>query len=152
MQCACMQELWHVTRVLTAAAAALALPLALACYLIPLFLPHVLTADAAVIAAMRPLAPTAGAAILLCTLDVACEGVLVAQRRLRFLITSMTVVLGAVAAYFAAGGGASVTATWAGLLIFFGMRSALSAVGVARSMLRGLQGTGSGMHTAAGCV
>lgn len=145
-----MQELRHVAKVLTAAAAALAVPLALACCLVPLCLPHTLTTDSAVIAAMRPLAPTAGAGILLCTLDVACEGVLVAQRHLRYLIGGMTIVLVAVAAYFYAGYGTTVAGTWTGLLMFFGMRCVLSVAGVLRSMLREStdSGTDGGLHAA----
>lgn len=133
-----------MVKVLTGAAACLALPLALACCLVPLHLPHLFTSDATVIAALRPLAPTAGAAILLCTLDVACEGVLVAQRRLRFLIAGMSAVLVAVAAYFADGRGTTAVGAWTGLLMFFGLRCALSSAGVLHSLLRTRQIAGGG--------
>lgn len=131
-----------MAKVLTGAAAALAVPLALTCCLVPLHLPHLFTADAAVAAALAPLAPTAGAAILLCTLDVACEGILVAQGRLGLLITGMSAVLVAVGAYFWAGYGATAAGTWRGLLIFFALRCALSSAGVLYSMLGGEPGAG----------
>lgn len=72
-----MQALAHLTRVLTGAAVVLAAPLAAACAAMPLLNPHLFTSDAAVMAAMRTLAPIAAASILACTLDVACEGLLV---------------------------------------------------------------------------
>eukprot|EP00892_Ulva_mutabilis_P012649 jgi/Ulvmu1/9757/UM055_0097.1 len=147
--CASFHEFRHVARVLIGAAAALAVPLALTCCLLPLFLPHLLTAEPAVIAAMRPLAPTAGLSILLCTLDVACEGVLVAQRRLRYLIGGMTAVLVAVVAYFAAGHGSTVGGAWFGLLMFFGMRCMLSGAGVLRGMMDGRRSTEAGGKIAA---
>lgn len=139
-----------MVKVLTGAAACLALPLALTCCLVPLYLPHLFTSDAAVVAALRPLAPTAGAAILLCTLDVACEGVLVAQRRLRFLIAGLSAVLAAVAAYFADGRGTTASGAWTGLFMFFGLRCALSTAGVLHSMLRTRQAEGGTLRTKPG--
>jgi Na+-driven multidrug efflux pump len=72
-----VQELAKVTRVITVAAVCLTIPLALMCAAVPLSLPHLLTADPQVAACMRLLAPIAAASILACTLDVACEGLLV---------------------------------------------------------------------------
>lgn len=136
---ACMQELNHVVRLLTVTAAVLAVPLALACCLVPLHLPYLLTSDAAVVAALRPLAPTAGAAILLCTMDTACEGVLVAQGRVRMLIAGMSAIAVALGLYFWAGNGTTAIGTWRGLLLFFCMRVVLTGAGVAQGMMRGRQ-------------
>ena len=66
-----------MTKVITVAAVCLTVPLACMCAAIPLGLPHLLTADPKVAACMRSLAPIAAASILACTLDVACEGLLV---------------------------------------------------------------------------
>jgi hypothetical protein len=117
-------------------AAALAAPLAAVCSALPLLVPWALTADAAVAAAMRSIAPFAGGAILLCTIDVASEGLLVAGKRLRLLLGSMTGVLGAVGTYFWAGKGMSLQGTWGGLVLFFGLRCAVSVGAVVRTLLR----------------
>lgn len=64
----------------------------------------------------------------------------VAQGRLRQLLATMIGVLGLVAAYFSTGCGGhglSLTGTWGGLLIFFGLRSVLSSAGVAWGVLAG---------------
>lgn len=66
-----------VTRVITVAAVCLTVPLALMCAAVPLGLPHLLTSDPKVAACMRSLAPIAAGSILACTLDVACEGLMV---------------------------------------------------------------------------
>lgn len=72
-----LQALAKVTRVITVAAVALTVPLAVMCASVPLALPHLLTSDPKVAACMRSLAPIAAASILACTIDVACEGLLV---------------------------------------------------------------------------
>lgn len=66
-----------MTKVITVAAVCLTVPLACMCAAIPLGLPHLLTADPKVAACMRSLAPIAAGSILACTIDVACEGLLV---------------------------------------------------------------------------
>jgi predicted phage tail protein len=55
----------------------------------------------------------------------------VAQGKLRQLLVTMCGVLTLVAAYFHSGYGTCITGTWGGLLLFFGLRSMLSAGGVA---------------------
>jgi hypothetical protein len=61
-------------------------------------------------------------------MDSACEGLLVARRRLRLLFASMTAILVLMAVYFALGGGTTLIGAWAGLVLFFGPRCALSFV------------------------
>lgn len=55
----------------------------------------------------------------------------VAQGKLRQLLITMCGVLTLVAAYFYTGRGNTIAGTWGGLLLFFGLRSMLSAGGVA---------------------
>jgi hypothetical protein len=81
-----MQELVKVARVITIAAACLTVPLALMCAAVPLVFPHLLTADPAVATCMRSLALIAAASILACTMDVACEGLLVRMHACMLLI------------------------------------------------------------------
>lgn len=115
-----------VTVHLMRGAALLALPLAIFCTAVPAFLPGAISGDPAVGGRLLALAPWASASIFLCTMDVCCEGLLVARKRLPLLISSMCAVLLAVAAYFYAGRGSTLTGTWAGLVLFFAPRSILS--------------------------
>lgn len=55
----------------------------------------------------------------------------VAQGKLKQLLITMCGVLTLVAAYFYTGRGLTLNGTWGGLLLFFGLRSMLSASGVA---------------------
>ena len=121
-----MQAKRTVTLHLLKGAALLALPLAVFCTAVPALLPAAISSDPAVGGRLLALAPWASASIFLCTMDVCCEGLLVARKRLPLLITSMCAVLLAVAAYFYAGNGATLSGTWAGLLLFFAPRSVLS--------------------------
>ena len=121
-----MQHKRTVTKHLLRGAALIAIPLAAFCTAVPLLFPSAISADPAVGSRLLALAPFASASIFLCAVDVACEGLLVARKRLPLLITSMSVVLCAVAAYFWAGFGRTLTGTWAGLLLFFAPRCALS--------------------------
>lgn len=69
--------------------------------------------------------------------DVGILCLQVAQGKLRQLLVTMCGVLTLVAAYFYTGRGLTLTGTWGGLLLFFGLRSMLSAAGVAWQMMSG---------------
>ena len=112
----------HVAQLILKGALLIALPLVLFCVAVPTKLSALITSDVHVSNSLVKLAPLAACSILLCTIDVACEGLLVAQRRMRLLITSMTVVLSLVGVYFFCGGGKSLAGTWGGLVVFFGPR------------------------------
>ena len=60
----------------------------------------------------------------------------VAQDKLRQLLVTMCGVLTLVAVYFSSGRGHTIGGTWGGLLLFFGLRSMLSAGGVAWQTMR----------------
>jgi Na+-driven multidrug efflux pump len=132
----CLQGRAHVASLILRGAVLLALPLGAFCVAVPLKFSSFITADSAVAASLAKLAPLASMSILLCTIDVACEGLLVASHRMRLLITSMTVVLAFVVVYFVAGGGASLAGTWAGLVIFFGPRCCVSVTAVLGAMMK----------------
>ena len=131
-----MQGRAHVAALILRGAALLAVPLVIFCLLVPTQFSGIITADKKVAASLAALSPLAAASILCCTIDVACEGLLVATRRMRLLITSMTVVLLVVFAYFWLGGGATLPGTWAGLVIFFGPRCCVSLTAVVSKVLR----------------
>ena len=121
----------HVSGLLLTGALLLAAPLAAICLAVPGVQPSLLAgADVAVGHHVRAVAPLAAASIVLCTIDVAAEGILVALHRLRLLCTSMAAVLLTVAAFFAAGLGAGLHSTWCGLLLFFGLRCTVSTTAV----------------------
>lgn len=120
----------RVTFLLLCGAALLAVPLAVLCSAVALVWPSAITSDAAIASHLLSLAPAASISIFLCTMDSAGEGLLIARRRLPMLFASMTAILVAMAAYFALGGGATLNGAWAGLVLFFGPRCAVSLAAI----------------------
>jgi len=75
--------------------------------------------------------------ILFCCVDCGCEGILVAQGRLRYLALSMAAVFAVVAAYFTACWryGCTLESVWWGLVLFFALRCVSSVLAVVPSVL-----------------
>lgn len=79
--------------------------------------------------------PQAVLAVLLCGLDVAATGVLIASKQLKLLVRAMTLTLALVAAFYQwrrPAGGHSLGGVWWGLLLFFAARVLQSTAGMLR--------------------
>ena len=78
------------------------------------------------------------AAILFCSMDVASTGVLIASKRMGYLVRAMTATLACVAVYYwrlKPAAGHSLSGVWWGLVLFFAARSLQSAAGMLQTYL-----------------
>ena len=118
-------------------AMAVAVPLAVLCGFLAIVCPSVLTSNAAVSGIISAIGVQGALSILFCSVDCGCEGILVAQGRLKFLAGSMAAVLAVVALYFTAcwRGNCTLSSVWWGLVLFFALRCALSTIAVVPGIL-----------------
>lgn len=95
---------------------------------LPLLLPQLLTSDPALHNVMRTVLPQVFLSMVLCGIDVASNGMLVACKDLKFVVRSMVVTFTACTAYFSwcRHANLGLPGIWWGLCFFFFLRAAQS--------------------------
>ncbi|KAK9830569.1 hypothetical protein WJX72_012538 [[Myrmecia] bisecta] len=128
------REAIETTKVLLAVGVSVGVATALGASGIPTLRPQLFSTDAALWPVMRSVAPQGFLAMLLTGIDVAANGILMANKDLHYIARAMAINLAVLAAYLALASkwsGWSLGGVWWGLVLFFGMRALQSTARLA---------------------